>query len=295
MKKTILILSVILISITSYAQTDSVQIERKDDTIRIGGMIILKKGDPNEKKHVTVTVGNRRKQKRNSNISTSSFIVDLGFANWIDKTNYANATRDGYIVNRDDPRTATLGENDLKLKTVKSVNVNIWFFMQRLNLVKHYVNLKYGLGLELNNYRFKSAVSFNEGGANPYNSLQNISHPFVFRDSISFSKNKLAADYVTIPLMLNFRTNKDYSDKGISVSAGVSAGYLYSSRNKQISDERGKHKNRGDYDLQKFKFSYIAELGLGPAHLYGSYSPKSIFQNGLDYRPYNIGIRLSNW
>ena len=95
--------------------------------------------------------------------------------------------------------------------------------------------------------------------------------------------------------MLNFRTNKDYSDKGISLSAGVSAGYLYNSRNKQKSSERGKLKNHGDYDLGKWKFSYIAELGLGPAHLYGSYSPKSIFQNGLDYRPYNIGIRLSNW
>ena len=63
--------------------------------------------------------------------------------------------------------------------------------------------------------------------------------------------------------MLNFRTNPNYSDKGISFSAGVSVGYLYSSRNKQISDERGKHKNRGDYDLEKWKFSYIAELGLG--------------------------------
>ena len=42
-----------------------------------------------------------------------------------------------------------MAANDFKLKTVKSVNVNIWFFMQRLNLIKHYVNLKYGLGLEL--------------------------------------------------------------------------------------------------------------------------------------------------
>jgi hypothetical protein len=292
MKKTILLLSVILISITSHAQTDSVLVQRNEDTIRIGGMIILKRGNPNDKKHVTVTVGDRYKRKTNPNVSTSSFIVDLGFANWVDKTNYATATNNGFIVNK--PGSPDLVANDFKLKTIKSVNVNIWFFMQRLNLVKHYVNLKYGIGLELNNYRFKSAVSLNEGGPNPY-TAQNISHPFIFRDSISFSKNKLAADYVTVPLMLNFRTNKNSSDKGISLSAGVSAGYLYSSRNKQISDERGKKKNRGDYDLEKWKFSYIGELGLGPVRLYGSYSPKSIFQSDLDYRPYTIGIRLSNW
>jgi len=275
------------------AQTDSIKVSRQNDTIRIGGMIILKKGESNEKKRVSVTIGNRQRERSNSNISTSSFIVDLGFANWTDKTNYANATSDGYLVNR--PGSPDLSANDLKLRTIKSVNVNIWFFMQRLNLIKHYVNLKYGLGLELNNYRFNSNISFNEGGANPYNSLQNIPHSFIFRDSINFSKNKLAADYVTVPLMLNFRTNPNDNKKGISLSGGVSMGYLYSSRNKQKSDERGKHKNRGDYDLQQWKFSYVGELGLGPVHLYGSYTPKSIFKNDLNFTPYNIGIRLSNW
>ncbi len=163
--------------------------QSKNDTIRIGGMIILKKEDSTtRKRHVTVTMGNRRKQG-SSNISTASWIIDLGFANWVDKTNYASATAGNYLVNR--PGTPALGENDFKLKTVKSVNVNIWFFMQRLNLIKHYVNLKYGLGLELNNYRFKSALSMNESGPNPYAPSQNINHAFIFRDSISFKKISL--------------------------------------------------------------------------------------------------------
>jgi len=291
MKKTILMLSIAFAAINAYAQTDSVKVDRNEDTIRIGGMIILKKGDPDDKKRVVVTVGNKRKQK-NSNVSTSSFIVDLGFANWIDNTNYAEAIGNDYLVSA--PGSSEFVENDLKLKTGKSVNVNIWLFMQRLNLIQHHVNLKYGIGLELNNYRFKSAVSFNEGGANPY-TQQNIPHAFLYKDSISFSKNKLAADYVTVPLMLNFRTNPNDSRKGISLSAGVSMGYLYSSRSKQKSDERGKQKERGDFDLEKWKFSYVGELGLGPVHLYGSYAPKSIFSNDLNFTPYNIGLRLSNW
>ena len=292
MKKTALGFMGILFAITCMAQMDSVQVQRKSDTIRIGGMIILKKEDPNEKRRVTITVGNRRHEK-SSNISTASWIIDLGFANWVDKTNYASAKADNYLVTKNG--TSDLTESDFKLKTIKSVNVNIWFFMQRLNVIKHYVNLKYGLGLELNNYRFKSALSLNESGLNPYDASQNINHAFIFRDSISFSKDKLAADYVTIPFMLNFRTNPNYSDKGLSFSAGISVGYLYSSRNKQKSEERGKERNRDDYDLEKWKFSYIAELGLGPAHLYGSYSPNSIFEKGLNFMPYNVGIRLSNW
>ncbi len=105
----------------------------------------------------------------------------------------------------------------------------------------------------------------------------------------------MAADYVTVPFMINLRTNPNSSSKGLSLSAGVSMGYLYNGRNKQISGERGKRKNKGDYDLEKWKFSYIGELGLGPIRLYGTYAPKSIFENGLNLMPYNIGIRLSNW
>jgi hypothetical protein len=168
--------------------------------------------------------------------------------------------------------------------------------MQRLSLVKQNVNLKYGLGLELNNYRYKtsSAISYREGGIIPYSGGTATNAPFIFRDSINFSKNKLAADYLTVPVMLNFATNKNHNGKGLSVSFGVSAGYLYSQRNKQKSEEFGKKKNKGDYNLERFKFSYIGELGLGPVKLYASYAPKSMYENGLDMRPFNFGFRISN-
>jgi hypothetical protein len=283
------------VSTAVFSQTDSTK-SAQPDTIRIGGMVIIKKDSPEQqrRRQTTVTIGNRRRT-RNSNVNTAQFIIDLGFANWNDKTNYSGATTQGYLINK--PGTNTpLGSNDLKLKTGKSSNVNIWVFMQRLNLIKHYVNLKYGIGIEFNNYRFKSDISFKEGGNNnPYNNAQNISHAFVFRDSVDFSKNKLAADYVTVPFMINLRTNPNNSDKGLSISAGLSIGYLYNSRNKQISDERGKLKNRGDYDLEKWKLSYIGELGLGSVRLYGSYAPNSIFENGFNIMPYTVGLRLSNW
>ncbi len=291
MKTTISIL-LLLCSSMAFAQQDSVKARKSNDTLEIGGIIILKKGTENEPRRVVVTVGRARKM-RQSNVSTHSFFFDLGISNWTDKTDYSLATSNNLLVNK--PGTSALSAKDFKLRTGKSVNFNLWIIGQRVNLVKHYVNLKYALGLELNNYRFKSNISLNEGGLNPYNPSQDISHAFVFRDSIAFSKNKLAADYLTIPVMLNFRTNPEYNNRGISLSAGVSMGYLYSSRNKQKSSERGKKKNRGDYDLEKWKFSYVGELGIGFVHLYGSYSPKSIFKNDLNFQPYTIGLRFSNW
>jgi hypothetical protein len=272
--------------------TSTVKKKNKSDTIRFGNILIIKTSKTKSSDTGHVVVGNDvKRKKQNANISTNWGIIDVGFSNYIDNTNYG--ATGNYLVNR--PDFPDLDKNDFKLRTGKSININIWFFMQKLNLVKHYVNLKYGLGLELNNYRYKSSISYKEGGLVPYTINTQQNSPFIFRDSIGFTKNKLAADYLTVPIMLNFASNPNNNSKGISVSLGVSAGYLYSQRNKQRSDERGKHINKGDYDLERFKLSYIAELGLGPVRLYGSYSPQSFYQQGLNMKPYNIGIRFSNW
>jgi len=296
MKRLLLSVATLLVCLAGTAQVSNDSIpSTKTDTIRVGNIIIVKKkgADAGKKDGWVreIKIG-RKRNYRNANVSTNWWIVDLGFANYEDQTNYANVPG-SFFANR--PGQPNIGANDFKLRTGKSINVNIWFFMQKLNLVKHKLNLKYGMGLELNNYRYKSAISYQENGQNPYPPYNINTGAFVLRDSVSFSKNKLALDYITVPFMLNFTSNPVYRNKGLSLSAGVSAGYLYSQRNKQISDERGKQKNKGDYDFKRFKFSYIAELGLGPVRLYGSYSPTSIYKNSLDIRPYTVGIRFSNW
>lgn len=95
--------------------------------------------------------------------------------------------------------------------------------------------------------------------------------------------------------MLNFNTTPRSGNRGFSFSAGVSAGYLYSGRNKQISNERGNRKEKGDIGLEKWKLAYIGELGLGPVRLYGSYAITDLHETALQHKPYSVGVRLSNW
>jgi Outer membrane protein beta-barrel domain len=300
MKKFTLLMAVVLSGLCTKAQTDSTSVAdttkktSKADTIRIGNILIIKREDKNKKGDeyaTSITMGRRNNKKTTSKVSTNWGIIDFGFSNYIDNTNYANTGT--YLVNK--PGSPAFGKGDFKLTTGKSLNVNIWFFMQRLSIIKNYVNLKYGLGLEMNNYRYKAPLSYKESGVIPYSAGTQTSNAFIFRDSIAFNKNKLAADYLTVPFMINFNSNPNSKKKGISLSLGASAGYLYSQRNKQKSDQRGKEKNKGEYDLEKFKLAYIAELGLGPVRLYGSYSPKSIYENSLDIKPFTVGFRLSNW
>ncbi len=276
MKKEFLLLAGLCLYLSGWAQTDTTGKgnSNAEDTIKIGSMIIVKKGDSETGNGTEVKFHHRHYYHYSSNVSTNWLIVDLGFANFNDRTNYQSAGAQSFA-----PGSTSDWFN---LRNGKSVDVNIWLFMQRLNVVKHVVNLKYGLGIELNNYRYTEDIKY-------------LSNPTkVIIDTIHYSKNKLAADYVTIPLMLNFNfTPNRRHEFGLSV--GASAGYLYSSRQKLISSQFGKKKDHNEFDLNPWKISWIAELQFGPVKLYGSYATQSMFKKGLDQVPYNFGIRLSNW
>jgi hypothetical protein len=273
MRKFYVALAMICTGFATQAQTDSTKTPAAD-TIRIGSMIIIKKGDG---KYDNGEVKINRRTKKNENVSTNWFIVDLGFSNFSDKTNYSAL------------QTSMPGINEdwFNLRNGKSTNVNIWIFMQRLNMIEHVVNLKYGMGLELNNYRYTEKLRYDKNTSKFYLDAAADNN---------YTKNKLAADYLTIPLMLNFNfTPKNDNSKSFGFSAGVSGGYLYSSRQKTITSKEGKEKLHDDFDLQPFKLSYIAELQLGPIKLYGSVASKNMFKKNLDQTPFNIGFRLSNW
>ncbi len=276
-------IAMLLVAATGFAQTDTARINLPD-TIHVGNFVIVKKnkgnfnfGDTVYRDNSIDIVINNHHRNHNSFISTNWLIFDLGFANWRDKTIYGSPAANAYLQG-----TPAFTKNDLRLNTVKSSNVNIWFFMQKLNITQHVLNLKYGLGLEMYNYRYETNISYN---ANP---------PYIFRDTVQFSKNKLYVGYLTVPFMLNINTSPSHR-WGFSFSTGLSAGYRVGTHTKQISEEHGKVKNRNDFDLNPWRLAYVAEAGLGPVRLYGSYSINTLHQDGLLQYPYTVGIRFSNW
>ena len=277
MKKIILAVTALCLGMTTWAQTDSTNKEKADsinkeraDTIKIGGVIIIRKDGDNNADKKSVIISN--KKKPNSVISTNWWIVDIGFTNYNDNTNYGSAGAQSFAPG--------MTKENFKLRTGNSVNVNIWLFMQRLRIVKG-VNLKYGLGVELNNYHYDDErVRFSE---NPTVVTMDSSYK-------DLNKNKIAVDYATVPIMLNFNLTPGRKH-GFGFSAGVSAGYRYGSRQKIKDDDR--NKLRDDFDLSSWKVSYIGELNLGPVRLYGSYALQSMWDKGLDQTPYAVGIRLS--
>lgn len=273
---------------TGQAQTDTTgrTATPQNDTIRIGGIVIVRKAGTKDRQIIhdrEYRMRSRKRTEKPQNLSTNWWIFDFGFSALNDNTNYGTAAAQAYAP----------GSNEtwFDTKNGKSKNVNVWIFMQKLNVASHVLNLKYGLGLELNNYHFERPIRFDSDPPAVPNA------PVVSLDGTqgrTYKKNKLAADYLTVPMMLNF----DFTPKrrrSFGFSAGISLGYLYSARNKTITSDEGKKKAKDDFDLERWKLSYIAELSLGPVRFYGSYASKSMFERGIDITPYNFGFRFSNW
>jgi len=282
MKRIFTLCVALCVIVTAFGQTDSTRNDRPD-TIRIGGITIIKRGKDREVVRDKDYKMRNRRSYNNSNLSTNWWIFDFGFSNFTDNTNYSSIAAQAYAP----------GSNEtwFEIKDGKSRNVNVWIFMQKLNVAKHVLNLKYGLGLELNNYYYKRPIRYD---ANP---PAVVDPPVVFMDNTAnrnYKKDKLAADYLTVPMMLNVNLTP-HRKSGFGFSGGISVGYLYSARNKYVNSDEGKKKAKDDFDLEKWKLSYVAELSLGPVRFYGSLAMKNMYERGLDMTPYNFGFRFSNW
>ena len=281
------------INITNGKITKDTFLSVNEDTVRLGRLNIIKSQDSNNKKdwesmiedgdfdntHITI----ERAPKKLKNVTTNWFSFDLGYANYIDESEqmaylaiYPGLPYNKYWVN----------SSSLKLDNRKASNFNIWIIQQKLNVYQHKINLKYGVGFEMFNFRFEQPVSF-----------RNEPNKTVFMDDVNFTKNKLFVKYLTVPVQLNFQPNP-YNRKGFYASIGLSAGYLVDARNKQISAERGKQKYDGNFELNNFRFATIGELGIGGIRLYGSFGSINLFdknQSNFSLFPYAIGLRFSNF
>jgi Outer membrane protein beta-barrel domain len=282
MKKALMIMLTAACIQAGFAQDDSTKTAQESDTIRVGSIIIIKKGGDKSEYDVYKDKDNyKRKYHRKSNITTNWLIFDIGYSGFNDRTDYGGAEAQAFLQN---PNGTPLNAGDFSIRGSRISNFNLWLFMQKLNLHKHVINLKYGFGIENTNFFYKTPLTYIDGGT-----------VYVKRDDVTFSKNKIAADYFTAPLMLNFSTNPDRKNGGLQVSIGVSGGILYSARQKQESNERGKQKQKTDFNLDRWKAAWVAELGLGPVKLYGSYSINTLHKYGVEQYPWLAGIRFSTF
>lgn len=176
------------------------------------------------------------------------------------------------------------GIDPFELRLLKSLNFNLHLIQQRVSLADRHMNLVYGLTIESHRYRFDNPVVLLEDTPEVQ---------FEFFEDRKFKKNRLAYTYLTVPLMLNLKSNPKYPYRSFHLSAGGFAGLLLGA-NFKTKEKGNKEKVKDNYGLNTFRFGLRGEIGYGPFILYGTYALNNLFDkdkdNGYEVKPFAIGL-----
>jgi hypothetical protein len=228
---------------------------------------------------LNITLKGDSLKKEKNKFSGSFCLVDVGATIMMDNTNYSDARVTSLLAVPQNRQNKSLFD----MRTAKSVNVNVYPWMIKYKAVRtknQRIYISSGLGLQLYNFRYENPITFTR---NPV---------AVALDTISFKKNKLALNYLSIPLMVTFKT-KLSKDNWLVYGAGITEGFLLDSWTKQESGPRGKVKVYDRFGLADFNTCISAEIGLeGIVRLFATYQVTSLFNNGLDQHPVTIGFRF---
>ena len=268
----------------------SLQLFAQNDTIKIGQLLISK---PESKSNLSweqiiknkdlngLKVNFKKSNNNFKQLETSWFAFDLALVNYLDETKYAENK------SLSDPAIGQpLSKFKMQLNNGKSTNINIWVVQQKYRLKNPAFYLKYGLGLEMFNFRYEYGINFRKNEP-----------MFIYLNDESYEKNKLFTSYLSAPIQFGYDF-KLKNDKILGVSGGLVTGYLFKSYNKQINRELGKEKYKSNFSLRDMRLAGVFEIRIDKLKFFGTAS----LQNMLDKMntnqslyPYSFGLRFSKF
>ena len=274
MKRSILAAMMLLTSSAALrAQTTEIEVDEKKDKVKI---TIGTDG---------IKAGKGEGKKEEDRFDLHYGMLDLGF----NRIHDVGASRPGTGAALTEPGAWAIDGEYLPLREGKSVNVNIYPLMLKWRMSadknrNQNFYLTSGIGLQLYNFRFERGYNYTD---QPTVRLQNF-------DSLRLEKNKLAFNYLTVPLGILGKT-RIAGKTNLVYGAGVMGGYRLASWTKLKTHDGDKIKNHDNFAFQDFNACATAELGVeGYLRLYATYqlTPLHIDGTGLDQRPFCIGVRF---
>mgnify|MGYP000515650169 FL=1 len=268
----------------------SLQLFAQNDTIKIGQLLISK---PESKSNLSweqiiknkdlngLKVNFKKSNNNFKQLETSWFAFDLALVNYLDETKYAeNKSLSNPAIGQ------PLSKFKMQLNNGKSTNINIWVVQQKYRFKNPAFYLKYGLGLEMFNFRYEYGINFRKNES-----------MFIYLNDESYEKNKLFTSYLSAPVQFGYDFKlKNY--KILGISGGLVTGYLFKSYNKQINRELGKEKYKSNFSLRDMRLAGIFEIRIDKLKFFGTAS----LQNMLDKMntnqslyPYSFGLRFSKF
>jgi hypothetical protein len=180
------------------------------------------------------------------------------------------------------------GYNFLELDYARSRSIAWNMGQYNFHIVKNYVNLVTGFGIEWNSYALR----------NNYTLQTHADQISAVAETHNFEKNKLKSTWLNAPLMLEFNTSKN-ENHSFHIGAGVEFGYnIFRNRLKQeysINGDEQKQKIKDDFNINPFRYSLTARVGYGKYTVFANYGMTSLFKanQGPKVYPFSAGISIN--
>lgn len=236
---------------------------------------------------------NYDENQEEDNDSDRSFTIDIGKKKCCDKNNVMRVGMldlgiSSYLENGSLDMSDELDYMDQRL--FRSVNVGIHLINLKLGLQKKEAPQRLGIstGVKWNivHYSMEKDYQLHKDRAD-YESAIDYDVP-------ALKKNRLKANYIQIPLMLEFNSNPRNSSKSLNLGVGYVHQLLLNSNYKYKTEDGTKLKSKGEYNLTKSMGMIEGRLGYGPLNFYVQYGLKDVFQknNGPELTPINFGVNI---
>ena len=179
--------------------------------------------------------------------------------------------------------TTPYWKNDPARSTVWNLNL----LEHKFNFGTPFVGLTTGLGFSFTSVAFRDGYIINSSTDSLFAAVDTVN---------TYSKNKLKASYLTIPLLLEFNISTN-SDKNFYLAAGVVGGVRMTSkikRNGELADGKEfEEREKGTYSLNPFKLDAALRVGYGSFGIFANYSLLPLFESEKTVEVYPLTFGLS--
>ena len=177
----------------------------------------------------------------------------------------------------------------MELNYAQSFNFQFNPLEHDFRIVKNYVRLVTGMGLDYHWYSFSNNTKINADSSFTWGTIDSTK-------MYSYKKNNMRTIFIQVPLLLEFNTN-NRPQKGFHVAVGIIGEFLIGSRLKQkleYNDYVVKQKRKDPLNLSPFGAKAHVNFGYKYLTVYAEYNLTPLFQpgKGPELYPFTAGIRI---
>jgi len=264
----------LLIGVGAVAQEDA---EMKDDTIRMkmGNKTIIIIGDDLNEDEFDFDWEDDTAQCCEGGLS-STVMFDIGM--------------NGYLTG-DNSMALPTNQQLMELNYSRSRTFGMSLMLTNADIIKDRVYVMPGIGFNWNNYHFKNEQLQITTGSD--------TTMFYVDSNQIYDKFKLRSTYVQVPLLVGLQLGNP-DNTPINIQFGVIGGFKIGSKIKQryyIDNTEYEDKVRDDFNINPFKFSATARIGIGDFGLFANMSLTTLFERNKapELYPFSMGVTFGGF